>query len=531
MYNTTGDYAETLPPALRGVKGSGRSASEGVELASTASVALDGLFSEPAPVAFSPSPGLFTLSDVKPASGVQAAPSSNTGLPHTRQLVDWLGLTFHGVALADVLKLFKPRFAVKLPDTASADDAELAALGAELDQDFAASGIQEPTPKMLVPASARHGRPVSAESLLEVAASGGWVAIDKGANGYRACFQRGSIRVLHDGQENMGVHVSLSGQGCRQLEQEQGLKSEQDWQQFLGVLRLLGVVCTRFDWAMDDTEQTKLLDMATIHRMAVASTETGEVVSQFRETDINAKRRLGRPRKNEPVNPEKGDTRYFGNKAKSLMFVRIYNKSLEQLLPEGTHWIRVEMCARGKNADAALAIFLADGASAMPEILLRYLDFKQPSETDSNPSRWPTVSWWADFLGTVAKRGLDCPGSPRTVEKTYAWIVKQAAPSLAVVFEAAFGEVDELLNIIKEGRRRFTAVHRSMLEAWSASLTARKEIAASYAEVGAVSSRAGFRERLAAEGVRDAAEFEGSDLHRDVCDSIRRWGCSQGVPT
>ena len=84
-----------------------------------------------------------------------APPTGNTGAQNTQLLPDWIGVTFKERPLSRVLELF--------------------------------------------------GR------------DQGWQETN-GARGYRSGLVRGDVKVWHDGAPGMGVHVEVSGRGCRQLE-------------------------------------------------------------------------------------------------------------------------------------------------------------------------------------------------------------------------------------------------------------------------------------------------------------------------
>lgn len=70
--------------------------------------------------------------------------------------------------------------------------------------------------------------------------------LPKGRYGYKKQKSFGNISVLYDGMDDMGVHVILSGKGCRQYEA------------FHQLLELLDNImfhdgkCTRIDLAIDD---------------------------------------------------------------------------------------------------------------------------------------------------------------------------------------------------------------------------------------------------------------------------------------
>ena len=300
-----------------------------------------------------------------------------------------------------------------------------------------------------------------------------WVGLHHGGLGYRSCVQRGHVRVYFDGAPGMGVHAVLSGQALRQLEQEFSLFDEASWLAWLSSLRERGCRFTRIDPAMDDKGEGAVLDMRVIE----AAARERQVVSLFRTCEHRT--RNAWELSGEGV-AEAGETLYFGSRS-SEMFVRIYDKAAQQ--GEAFHHIRVEMECKGKNAEEMVTALLCGGFANVPRILLAYLDFKTPSGGDSNKRRWSTAPWWADFLDRCEKARLHVKrAAVRTVERVKAWIQKQAAQSLAVVFDAiekecAAAGLDAravqrryVYSVVEEGRSRYRSKHRIMLGGYVPSL-------------------------------------------------------------
>jgi DNA relaxase NicK len=79
--------------------------------------------------------------------------------------------------------------------------------------------------------------------------SSGWESVGHGWKGYAAGLRKGSIAIWYGGDREQGVNVQVSGQGCRELE---GANVLTDWRVFLGSLLELGCFFSRLDVAMDD---------------------------------------------------------------------------------------------------------------------------------------------------------------------------------------------------------------------------------------------------------------------------------------
>ena len=142
----------------------------------------------------------------------------------------------------------------------------------------------------------------------------------------------------------------------------------------------------------------------------------------------------------------------------------IYEKNYPQkLLPKS--WVRVEMELRdvaAQNAAIQLSIF-ADYQLLAHEILNNYVEFKDRSK-DKNKSRWPMVSWWSDFIGSIPKMSVSRVLQPSTVERRVKWFTRQCAPSLAILMETHGQEA--MLNIWKSGNTRITEDQREQINVY-----------------------------------------------------------------
>jgi phage replication initiation protein len=270
-----------------------------------------------------------------------------------------------------------------------------------------------------------------------------------GGRGYKRGFVRGAVRVLYDGGEGMGVHVEISGDGCRQLEAEGVVL---DWEVSLLAWRLKGARYSRLDLAIDD--RVGVLDLAPI-RAAVMS---WDLVSRWRQADLhlNIRRTKGGVH-------QAGDGVTFGN-ALSKARLCIYDKSLEQKT-EG-HWVRVELRLRDERADAMVEALGTIGFAAVPMVLRGYLEFKV-ADTATRRTNWQPAEWWSAFLGEVEKLSLGVAPALRTVEKLDRWLRGQVSPGLAVwafVKTAQGAHAPDLIaELVEQGAERWRSWHRSML--------------------------------------------------------------------
>lgn len=320
-------------------------------------------------------------------------PPTNRGAERTRALVDWLGFTMHGRTMDEVLLLLGP---------------------------------------------------------------GDWQDAERGGMGYVECRFRGDARVYSGGAVGMGIHVEVSGQGCRQLEEagvldvpcpELGVMG--GWRGYLSDLIEAGAKLTRLDVAIDDREG--LLSLNVIEQ----AIKEGCVVSRFRQGRLYVDYDFSEGR-------SCGTTAYFGS-PQSQMFVRMYNKA-EQLMLDA-HWVRVEIQARASRAAQLAEAIIAHGMGCVASVLRNYIDIKEASATDSNRRRWSTVGWWDAFLDAADKLALTVAPAAKSLGEVADRFKRQYGATLAMLATVqSFGKrfLDEC---ILDGASRWRAKHVDMMRA------------------------------------------------------------------
>lgn len=299
-----------------------------------------------------------------------------------------------------------------------------------------------------------------------------------GKNGYRRGWRRGALVFWCDGSANMGVHVSLSGEGCRQLEGENNL-DEAGWVSFLLRLRGLreggGVNTSRIDVAKDD--KTGVLSMSAINDKVV----NGHVVSGFRSWSHTMKREGVLGEAYIPAPGDNAETLYLGKRS-SDMHVKIYNKHLERLDKglEGSgtgHWIRVEATFKDKSADNLLDLLAqVPSFDVVAAWLQQKIAFKEPCADDSNKSRWASCGWWSEFFNFVPKLARSVSDkAAKTLDDAKGWVRRQVAPLLAVIADVLYLDAKAknvtprslywayFIELLEEGRGRYKNKHRVMI--------------------------------------------------------------------
>lgn len=199
---------------------------------------------------------------------------------------------------------------------------------------------------------------------------------------------------VSDDRDDMGVHIYLTGQGCRDLED-------------LGItyydlfFKLFEFNCqfTRIDVSIDDFTG----ELFTLDRV-VKCIKNHEVITRFRSSiqfvkeDLDSLKNIGH-------------TVWFGSRSSDVQFVfydklkeRVYNADVE-VNDNIKFWNRLEMRFRNDNATniAFNYLWCNDFNFYILGLINNYLSFRQKSKTDSNRHRWKMKKWWYDFLGDVPK--------------------------------------------------------------------------------------------------------------------------------
>lgn len=288
--------------------------------------------------------------------------------------------------------------------------------------------------------------------------------IEKGSMGYRRRLQHYSmnIQVIYDGNENMGVHLVVSGSAIsffvdtvlkyyrrsrsRRTPFGKGFPMNEfindSFVLFLSYMHEFGKF-TRFDIAIDDLTG-KFFSMEEI----VSLMESGRYVSKFR---------CWKEIKDFSTSGKKiGHTVNVGSRT-SDVFLRIYDKRLEQGrkgIAVSSPWIRWELELHGSYSDRFVSQ-LCGGlsfASLAKGILSHYFRFIEL--TDKNKSRCPIMEKWSLFIGDVEKIGLYVAPVDNSLSKKERWFDRQVVSSLSALFVSHGGSIDWLNEKLENGWRR-----------------------------------------------------------------------------
>ena len=246
----------------------------------------------------------------------------------------------------------------------------------------------------------------------------------------------GNIGMYWGGQANT-LHIEITGQGCRWLEETHNLKTWTDWATFLEEILVTGATFTRIDFAFDDYQH--LVNYQSCLEAAVSGSVVG---LQTYHVNIRGRTRNG-------YATGLGVT--FGGILSNYR-VRIYDKAL-QLKREG-HWTRVEVQLRDEYASTLLKAFIKGGYEPIVCDLAARLSFRDKNPCDQKRSRWQVCSWWGEFLGGAIKHKIPIESSEKSEDQRQQALVKQWGKVIGELQATPEGKKD-LVRILKESEAKF----------------------------------------------------------------------------
>lgn len=223
----------------------------------------------------------------------------------------------------------------------------------------------------------------------------------RGRYGYRDRMEFGSVNILYNGRDDMGICCEMSGQGCRTFEDHTTLSLK--WESLFPNFLSLDWHLTRLDVALDD--HTGVLDISRIFNDTISHS----YVSRLRAYRVELSGKTD--------SSVIGTSVTFGSRS-SMTLIRIYDKAAERGYDDGRHWVRVEMQMRDERAFQFLSLLQSmPVGEAFAGVLLNYLRFVEPVDSDSNKSRWVMTDYWAELCKDVSKiRLFVAPGGEYNVQ-------------------------------------------------------------------------------------------------------------------
>ena len=290
-----------------------------------------------------------------------------------------------------------------------------------------------------------------------------------GLLGYNRVLRFSDICVCYEPRENdffrdMGVCVSMSGNGCRAFETMSKLTQAGQDSVFPTLFQLL---------AADETANVSRIDIACDDRKGFLNME--EIVEKVQANEINSRMTKRSVIVSFDGTQRSGSTIYLGAPSSDFR-VRIYDKALEEGV-DG-HWIRVELVMRHKNA--AAFVEQMNSAPSVGKLAAQVVNdkFSFIERDDSNITRCTVCGWWRSFVDELESVRLVARCVVQhSVERIENWIESQVGPSLAVILNTLGWP--HLFELARAAAGRLSARQLSLISDYNSLQTARLQAAVS----------------------------------------------------
>jgi hypothetical protein len=261
--------------------------------------------------------------------------------------------------------------------------------------------------------------------------------------GYSKRINFQGINVMFGGK-NEGVSVEMSDQGCRAYE----TFGNGNYDEIFALIR------QNFD---NDSKKRKM----RLARLDVAYDDFNKIlnIDEFAKNSMDKQfgvginyttRFVSSPKKKAVVVIlNEGLSLEFGSK-KSDVFFRMYDKRVERHAADIEHWIRFEIQLRNNKAMG----FINDPADIREKyfmVINEFIEYKKPSKTDTNKSRWQTAPFWKKFIETGGKIArFNKPGMEYNRDRLKKYVYEMAGG--AVTAEALIVGTDKFCKELFETR-------------------------------------------------------------------------------
>jgi phage replication initiation protein len=266
-----------------------------------------------------------------------------------------------------------------------------------------------------------------------------------GFHGYRQRLYYDGISVHFDGHnEQMGICLDMSGQGCRVFE----TFGHSDWSRLFETFTVTkeGYNFTRLDIAYDDF--TGLIPLEKIAKMVMKE----QFVAKAKKWTVEQS--------------SDGLTVYIGSK-KSNVLIRFYDKAAERGYENDVHWVRCEIQFRKERAENFVKCDKKIGEK-FACVLNNYLRFVNSSQTDSNKARWKTCKFWLDFVQTIEKISIFTAKKIDYNLSRVDYFVFQQAGNCIDTYIQCVG-LDNFLKRLKERESSLKKKHLAVISEWKSS--------------------------------------------------------------
>lgn len=268
----------------------------------------------------------------------------------------------------------------------------------------------------------------------------------------------------------MGIHVEISGNGCRMLETH--LKQHgMDMRGYILFLKEYGVNFSRIDVAYDD--YNRLLDFDVIE----SKMRNDQVVTRLRnKQQVEGYSKI----ENLSSSNAKGVTYYFGKRF-SDAFIRFYDKKTEQLSKGNPvsddieTWQRYEVVLKREKANDFVSKYetCEDLSKLYMQViggLVRFID-----DTDTNKARCKTSLFWERFTNNETPVKLVSKEMNSDLLSVIEWFDKAVANSLIVLLAIAESEGIDFVTELANSGRQLSAKQQNLLNEFALADSERKE--------------------------------------------------------
>lgn len=280
--------------------------------------------------------------------------------------------------------------------------------------------------------------------------------IENGKYGYDSQLRFGHIAIYYNQfrTTEMGVHLELTGQGCREYEDY----VDCGFNYLLPALFQHEINVTRFDIAVDD--RSGYFTVAQLERKV----KEGFVKSKFKKARGISEYKIS-------DGSELGKTLYFGSPSSDLQ-VRFYDKKEEMISKKRfiaddlNSWVRTELQLRRENAFQAALKFVESNGRLQDialGILKNYITFCNKTN-DTNKNRWTVSKFWAKFLHDVELITITKEAPEVSIEKSKDWFENSITPTFAVLMKAFNSDTDMLNEWYRKGLSKMSPKHENMLK-------------------------------------------------------------------
>lgn len=260
---------------------------------------------------------------------------------------------------------------------------------------------------------------------------------DYGRFGYRKMLVAEGCSVLYDGREDMGVHVDLTGDGCRFME---SARDDFEWASFLHGMKERNARFTRMDVAFDDKRGDRTIEQIRRKFQKQHVATTARSFMPFQRVAIGG-------------NTSYGMTIAIGSRA-SDTYARFYCKQgqLNELFPgiKFDPWLRFEFEFKKERADVIGSLGAVDDWEKIRGACRAYVEIQRTKVRAKDPGRGTIEPWYDELLGQAPKwrmpRGeFEC----KTAAQKRAWLLRFVSGTVVDVIKAEGGD-QAILNDIRD---------------------------------------------------------------------------------